>query len=314
MTVRFAFVLAFAPAVALAGPNYTNAPLYGSANLSAGFTPDPIVVNVQAGGGTPVAQAGLPDTCRGHIAPNQPDYRVNYTAGGQSQLRFGACADADVALVINDPRGGWHCNDDTEGRNPVVNFNGPMSGQYDVWVATYSEGATQPSQLKITELGGQICGGGSSAPAAAAVTSGSRSIEITGQPRYGTATLSAGFTPDPRTVQVVAGGNTNVSDVNGLPENCRGYIVTDTPDYRLDFTAGASPLRIAACAGEDVTLVVNDAQGNWRCTDDDEGRNPVLTINNPPSGRYDIFVGVYSSASTVPSTVKISELSGTLCQ
>ena len=57
-------------AVAFAGvataQNYSLNPTYGVANLSAGFTPDPYVVNVQSGGS--INAANLSPSCRGYIA------------------------------------------------------------------------------------------------------------------------------------------------------------------------------------------------------------------------------------------------------
>jgi hypothetical protein len=55
-------------------------------------------------------------------------------------------------LVINDANAQWVCDDDTNGRNPVVRFEAPTSGQYDVWVGTFSEGSTQPSVLNVSEV------------------------------------------------------------------------------------------------------------------------------------------------------------------
>lgn len=142
--------------VAMANPNTSGNPLYGTVALNAGFTPDPHTVSVRAGGDTDVDSLSLPSHCTGHIAPGQPDVRLNWTAGA-SALRIASCASADTSLIINDANGNWHCNDDAEGTNPVLEFNG-VSGQFDIWVGTYSSGAAQDATLKITERTGAICG------------------------------------------------------------------------------------------------------------------------------------------------------------
>jgi hypothetical protein len=151
-----AVLLAVGP-LAAANPNTTASPLYGTATLAAGFTPDPHEVAVRAGGDVSVSTLSLPSHCAGFITTAQPDVRLNWTAGG-SPLRLAVCAGSDTSLVINDARGNWHCNDDAEGTNPVLEFNG-LSGQFDIWIGTYAAGGSQPATLRITERGGAICGG-----------------------------------------------------------------------------------------------------------------------------------------------------------
>ncbi|MGD9967129.1 MAG: peptidase S1 [Hyphomonadaceae bacterium] len=155
MKTRIAAAVAAAAIVLGAGiaaaQNYSLAPAYGTLNLSAGFTPDPQVVNVQAGGNRS-AQA-LSSSCQGFIA-NAPDVRLNYQAGGY-QLMISADSSADTTLVINGPDGSWYCDDDggNNGLNPLLRFNNPGSGQYDIWIGTYSSGSLQPAQLYISEIG-----------------------------------------------------------------------------------------------------------------------------------------------------------------
>ena len=135
-------------AFAAEAQNYSLSPTYGSVSLNSGFTPDPYVINVQEGGSLSASNVG----CSGYIA-NAPDFRVNYSAGGSLPLIISVNSSADTTLVINTPSGGWSCNDDGgNGTNPSIRFNNPQSGQYDIWVGTYSSGATQASQLHISEL------------------------------------------------------------------------------------------------------------------------------------------------------------------
>jgi hypothetical protein len=125
---------------------------------------------------------------------------------------------------------------------------------------------------------------------------------------FGEVTLVTGFTPDPYSIDLVAGGGVDVS-TQGLPPECRGF-VTDAPDYKLFYTGGnVYSLFIYAMSDADVTLVINDPSGNWICDDDSLGSlNPLVTLNSPaPSGRYDIWVGTYSSGNQ-PATLYISEI------
>jgi hypothetical protein len=125
------------------------------------------------------------------------------------------------------------------------------------------------------------------------------------QPMFGTVTLEAGFTPDPHTVTVRAGG----ADRNPISgSGCAGHINNAQPDVDLNYTAGRSRLYIYVRSDSDTTLLVNDASGNWHCSDDFNGSNPAIILDNPPSGNYNIWVGTYDrNASGQRATVYISE-------
>jgi len=155
-TVAMAAGAVLAGAAALAAgavlaQDFTRNPSFGTHNLAAGFTPDPYVVNVTAGGSIAAERIGGAG-CVGSIA-QAPDVRVNYTAG-QFPLRFMASSRADVTIVVNDPQGRWHCNDDYRGHGTdgAVLFQRPLSGQYDIWIGSYDRGSGQRAQLLITEV------------------------------------------------------------------------------------------------------------------------------------------------------------------
>jgi hypothetical protein len=116
-------------------------------------------------------------------------------------------------------------------------------------------------------------------------------------PLYGTLTLTTGFTPDPSYVQVQAGGYNDVGTL-GIQDptggNCNGYIAAAQPDVRVHYVAGTTyPLRFYVQSAADTTLIVNMPDSTWRCNDDFAGLNPLIQIANPPSGQYDIWVGVW---------------------
>lgn len=125
----------------------SQAPNFGQVSLRAGFTPDPYVVNVTAGGSINASRLG--GACVGMIS-SAPDFRVNYTAGGLA-LTMRVRSQSDVTLVINNPDGSWYCNDDLPGgTNPGVVYRTPASGGYDIWVGTFGGGAAAAS-ISITE-------------------------------------------------------------------------------------------------------------------------------------------------------------------
>ena len=267
--------------------NWDLDPNYGTAVLVAGFTPDPLVVELAAGGDVPAEVVG--DNCRGFVT-SAPDYRIQYEAGG-FPLIFYVEADADTTLVIADPNGNWFCNDDTNGLNPEVAFAAPLDGTYDIWVGTYSDGANSPATLFVTEIGdgGTVANG---------------TLDWALPPVFGEVDLLAGFLPDPHSVELTAGGNIQATSAD---PSCVG-MVTAAPSYRLYYEAGTFPLYVWVNADADTTLVISDPSGNWIC-DDDGGAvflSPALGWGNPPSGQYDIWVGTYGGA-VAPATLNISE-------
>lgn len=149
-TLLTAAVAASAFAVAAEAQNFGLNPNYGSVSLSGGFTPDPYVVNLQAGGSVSASNVG----CSGYIS-NAPDFRL-YFSPGSLPLIISANSGSDTTLVINTPNGGWVCDDDGgNGLNPSVRFNNPQGGQYDIWVGTYSSGSLAGAQLHISEVSSQ---------------------------------------------------------------------------------------------------------------------------------------------------------------
>ena len=126
-------------------------PYFGTAVLRAGFTDDPHLITVRAGGSQPNPLDGV--GCQGSIGFS-PDAVVRYTAGSLP-LTFSASAGQDLSLVVRTPSGRYYCDDDSgEGLNPRLDFEEPESGDYRVWVGTYTEGgAMVDGQLGVSELG-----------------------------------------------------------------------------------------------------------------------------------------------------------------
>lgn len=121
---------------------------------------------------------------------------------------------------------------------------------------------------------------------------------------YGSISLNTGFTPDPYTVSLTAGGSIDASTIN---TSCVGKIA-NAPDFELTYTAGTTyPLIISVASESDTTLVINGADGSWYCIDDVDGFNPKIVFPTPASGVYDIWVGTYGD-SLAPATLSISEI------
>src|SRR5215217_3086723 len=96
---------------------------------------------------------------------------------------------------------------------------------------------------------------------------GAHAQDITAPARYGSVTLSSGFTPDPYRVELTAGGSI---DASALGSPCRGSVARE-PDFEVTYTAGSLPLYFYVNASADTTLVVNGPDSQWYCDDDSNG-------------------------------------------
>lgn len=280
--------------------DFTAPPAFGSVTLQAGYLPDPHVRNLTAGG-TIRAQDRF-SSCRGYIA-NAPDYSVYYTAGS-SPLIFTVDSDRDTTLVINGPDARWYCDDDgaESPLNPLVRFNSPQSGRYDVWVGTYSSGTGVPATLFVSEIGEFTReSAGVRTPVR---TSG---LDISRTARFGNASLSGGFLPDPFERSVTAGGSVAIQDQIGgqASGTCRGY-TTSEPTLELNYS-GSSDLFIYTHGDADTTLAINGPDGRWHCSDDEIGTDAGIAFYGGQSGVYDIYVGTYSRGDR-QTMLRVSEI------
>ena len=117
----------------------------------------------------------------------------------------------------------------------------------------------------------------------------------------------------PQAINVVAGGNV---DLSSCPMGGHGYVISQ-PDFDFNFSDNARQreltLRVEGTC--DTVLLVNDAQGNWHFSDDEDGTlNPAIHILQAPAGAYDIWVGTFGAqtcqAQLILSTVASSGASG----
>jgi hypothetical protein len=266
---------------------------FGQVQLRTGFQPDPHAVTVTAGGAIEATRADE-DCNAGYIAA-RPSFTLRYTAG-ELPLYISATSDADATIAVRTPNGEWVCNDDANSLNPMVSWESPRSGRYQIWVGRFGSQETVPALLYISEIGGPENTDG-------------EMPDYSLDPAYGAVDLVSGFQPDPHTLAIAAGGAIDAS-VLGQP-GCVGYIA-QAPDYRVNWTAGSGslPLIFSVAADADTTLVINDAEGNWLCDDDsgNAGLNPSVTITAPASGQYDVWVGTYREGELQDSTLNVSEL------
>lgn len=109
----------------------------------------PVSATVQAGGGDRNAVPG--SGCSGYITNGRPTAAV--TVSGDGPLAIYAVSGADATMLVQDPRGQWHCSDDANGSNPAVTFARAAPGRYVVWVGTFSPNA--PAEATLSAVRGQ---------------------------------------------------------------------------------------------------------------------------------------------------------------
>jgi hypothetical protein len=318
----------------------TDTPRWGEINLGTITFPDPFIVTVLSGGPfNAQAQEGIPSQCTGFVSGN-PDFRVNMTTDDWSLLRIFAASEGDTTLIVQLPNGNWRCNDDGGASayplSPIVDIQNPEEGAYNIWVGSFVGDELIGAYLMITQnddkFPGQI-----DTPLLNAFTSEEADDVTTGDitageptsepdfscttglnfsctPNYGVVDLAAGFSPDPYTVNITSGGSVNVAE-QGLPAECRGSVTTP-PDFRLNLSSDSARIRIyfvASVAGDDTTLIINDAGANWLCNDDypNANLNPMIEISNARAGQYDIWVGSFTPGQFISGTLYITEGDGT---
>ncbi len=102
--------------------------------------------------------------------------------------------------------------------------------------------------------------------------------------------LVSGFENDPMIIPIAAGGRENAENIDS---DCYG-LVANRPDVSVDYSSGQFELNFAVLSESDTTLVINTPSGQWVCNDDYNLLNPGISFSDPQSGRYDIWIGVYS--------------------
>ena len=275
-------------------------PHHGERRLRGGFLPDPVSIELTAGGPADLDMG----TSGGVIADGwcvgnstrAPSFRLRFEAP-MGPLFISLMSDADTTLAVNSPDGAWYCNDDTIGLNPVVRFDDAEAGVYDIYAGVYGD-ETVAATLLISEIGG-------------GADPVSNQVNINADPLFGAITLAAGFLPDPHNLTVEAGGAIRANEAIATRGDlwCAGHI-TREPTANLFWDGQGGPLYIWAESSVDTTMAINLPDGSWACDDDSAGNlDPGLVFDTALPGRYDIYVGTFSAgAAGAEARLRVSEI------
>ncbi len=109
-------------------------------------TTTPYRVTLTANGTDAPSAPTLPASCVGFVVAREPT--VTLTVGQPLAFtRFFTHMSGDPTLLIRDPNGAWHCNDDSVGLDAMVEVRDAAPGVYRLWV-----GHTQLTQPSAGEL------------------------------------------------------------------------------------------------------------------------------------------------------------------
>jgi serine protease Do len=121
---------------------------------------------------------------------------------------------------------------------------------------------------------------------------------------YITINLAAGFPLDPFFVSVNGGGEV---DASTLAADCTGFINTD-PTVTVNWTGTADLLRAFFVSAHDPVLIIQTPGGHYLCNDDANALllDPVVRIDHPAAGRYNIWVGSYAANQLLPGVLVLT--------
>lgn len=270
--------------------------LYEALELSGNFSPDPVVVEVEAGGDTNAVT--FDGACAGMVNAEGPDITIDL-AQPKAPLNIYALSRSDVTLAVRRPNGDWTCDDDSDGTNPWVRLAKPASGRYAIWVGLVEGEDFAPATVLISEAdpdwnygGGSDSDAGDEATAAVrerpvipfAVEAGTRAEAIA---RAAVGTIQALLGSDPQglmldvdapvtaaddggTVRVTLPGAQLDSGVNGrflLGDLIVAVAPRDGGRYDV---AVAVPTRVEVAQGDDllgtIELGAATLSGSWSAT------------------------------------------------
>ena len=151
-------VVMASPAQACPNMNALDRPYFGEINLSVAYGLDPFTMSARSTGTKALRDCGLEgEGLIGYDGEGKIDDRpdvVLHLQRGFQLLAISYENEDDTLLLIRDPEGGWHFNDNGRGQHPLVVFTSPPMGDYVIFTGINGwPHVTPPGQLIFTETG-----------------------------------------------------------------------------------------------------------------------------------------------------------------
>ena len=154
--VVFLSVLA-QPALACPGLDPDSRPMYGEINVAAGRAMDPFHITIRGGGSWNLKACGLEgDGLTGYKGDGLVEVTPAVVLHWQDSARLAITVEDadDTLLVIRDPQGGWHFDDNGRGHNPLIVFENGERGTYTIWIGSHGTNSlVRPGDLIVTTKG-----------------------------------------------------------------------------------------------------------------------------------------------------------------
>jgi hypothetical protein len=239
--------------------------------------------------GGPIRGGSVSTSCRGYF-PVAPQYALRVTA--MQRVRLTTVGSQDLTMAVRDTSGIYRCDDDGgQGSNPLLDL--PLApGLYPVWIGTYRQRYTAGFSLQVQ----------TGEPGAAAFGS---ALSLTALPPSAAPALRRHHGRDAHRHRRAAPSRRAPSG-----SNCRGYIpaaphlVLDAADYRR--------VVLVTAASRDLTMVVRDASGAFRCDDDSGGSSQPRVETTLSPGAHQVWIGTYSANDSANFTLSVqSQSAGT---
>lgn len=124
--------------------NFSAAPEAQTLGLVTGFAPQ----TVETVSGADPGEATFNAPCGG-VVSEAADVHVLYTGGAHS-LAISAQSNSAITLLINAPNGTWRCEGSEAGASVTLQYDGPLSGRYAIWVGAVD--GSSAATISVAEI------------------------------------------------------------------------------------------------------------------------------------------------------------------
>lgn len=229
----------------------------------------------------------LDSACPGYVDPDAADIVLTLD-DQQDNLSLFAESHEDLVLMVLDPSGLWHCDDDSYGFNPAVTVSPAEAGAYRIHVGGYSRDITGDFDL-FANLGVPRWRYSTGQPYDGDAGLATGILGFDAAPSGGRLYLEPGIVTDRAPIRLV--NRTGIAAE--ISPDCAGYMDPSRPDTVLTLDRVEPRVTVYAASEADTTLMLRTPDGGILCNDDFVGLNPGIVMTDAEPGDYAIWVGSY---------------------